>query len=89
MLLKGIHFYMRLSARERQVRSRLRQKLWEQLQTLRQNTESMRLAPESREPDAAAKIKFGEQEQAKLREQIRTLELGYSRQRAWNRGEKI
>jgi hypothetical protein len=80
---------MQLSASERQSRSKRRQALWLKLNEMHQNTESMRLAPAEREPDAEQKVAFGEQEQAKLRKQIHDLERGCKRQRAWVRGERI
>jgi hypothetical protein len=80
---------MRLSASERESRSRKRQKLWERLGEMHQNTESIRLAPGALEPKAEEKVAFGEQEQAKLRKQIHDLERGCKRQRAWVRGERI
>jgi hypothetical protein len=80
---------MRLSASERESRSKKRQKLWERLGEMHQNTESVALAPGALEPKAEEKVAFGEQEQAKLRKQIHDLERGCKRQRAWVRGERI
>ena len=40
-------------------------------------------------PDAAQKTAFCGQEIAKLREQVRNLEKGVSRQRAWARGKQM
>jgi hypothetical protein len=80
---------MRISASERQSSSKKRQVLWKRLGEMQQNTESMRIAPAEREPDATEKIAFGEQEQAKLLKQINDLERGCKRQRTWVRGERI
>lgn len=74
---------MRLSASERQSRSKKRQSLWLKLELWVQR---------EKDPDAMSdpsKADFARQEQVKLRKQIHDTEAGVKRQRAWVRGERI
>jgi hypothetical protein len=86
-LLKGKHQNMQLSTKERESRSRTRQILAEQLTVWNQREKDMEIAAVLKAPDAAVKMSFVRQEQAKLRQKLEELETGVSKQRAWANGK--
>ena len=69
--------------------SKKRQALWLKLKTMEQRQRDMCVAVDLGVADAFEKLIFSQTEAEKLRKEIKKLELGVSRQRAWVRGNKI
>ena len=66
-----------------------RKELWQNLEAMLQREREMLIESASGAPDAAQKAAFCRQEIAKLQEQVKSLEKGVSRQRAWARGKQV
>ena len=66
-----------------------RKELWQNLEAMLQREREVVVELASGSPEAAQKTTFCKQEIAKLREQVRDLEKGVSRQRAWARGKEL
>jgi len=80
---------MRVSAKERESRSRERQSVAKQLAVWVQREKDMEVAASRRESGVPEKVIFIRQEQAKLRKTLRILDRGVSIQRAWANGKLI
>ncbi len=76
------------TAKERGLLSKKRQALWEKLSTMEQRERDMAIACALGAEDTGAKLVFCRQEIAKLKENIKSTDLGVSRQRAWVRGKE-
>jgi hypothetical protein len=79
----------RKSTKARDALSRKRQALWLKLKTMRQRELDMCVAADLGIANAFEKLTFARLEAEKLEKEIKRLELGVSRQRAWARGTKI
>lgn len=74
---------MKLSARERESRSKRRQSLNKELAVWLQR---------EKDPDAILdpkKAYFARQEQAKLQRELKMLDFGFRKQRAWSQGKLL
>ncbi len=80
---------MRVSAKERESRSRERQALCVALGVWVQREKDMEVAFDLTPEVRAEKTLFVRQEQAKLRKTLRILDRGVSRQRAWANGKLV
>lgn len=80
---------MRLSAKERESRSKLRQVLAEKLKIWDQRVKDMEIARILKDPGVEEKLVFVRQEQAKLRKELRALSRGVGKQRDWADGKLI
>jgi hypothetical protein len=76
-------------SKNREYRSRQRKALWEELNVWLQREKDMEVAFDLCAEERAQKTVFIRQEQAKLRKELRNLERGVHRQRAWNRGDLL
>lgn len=76
------------TAKERDLLSKKRQALWEKLRTMEQRLRDMSAAAALGIPGIKEKLVFCEQEIAKLKDKIKSADLGVSRQRAWIRGKE-
>jgi hypothetical protein len=77
------------TAKTRAYLSSQRKELWQKLEAMLQRERDMLVESALGAPEAAQKTAFCGQEIAKLREQVRNLEKGVSRQRAWARGKQL
>ena len=77
---------MQLSPKERGLRSKRRQELHEQLSVWR-DKETEALIKSATGKDVTKDLVFIRQEQAKLEKELRTLDAGFRRQRAWSQGK--
>ena len=75
--------------KSKKVRSRQRQELWVELNVWLQREKDMEIAATLGKPGLPEKVAFIRQEQAKLRRELRALERGVHRQRAWMRGDLL
>jgi hypothetical protein len=75
-----------MTAKDRQARSKHRQKLGLKLALWRQRVKDMEVAQARGAPDAAKKMAFCRQEQAKAEKAMRKLEVGVRLQRVWASG---
>jgi len=66
-----------------------RKELWQNLEAMLQRERDVVIEITKGTPDAAQKAAFCRQEIAKLQEQVKSLEKGVSRQRAWARGKQV
>jgi hypothetical protein len=80
---------MRLSAKTRQDRSKLRQALNKELEVWDQRVKDMEIAQILKAPGVAEKLLFVKQEQAKLQRKLKDLDRGFGRQRAWSQGKLL
>jgi hypothetical protein len=80
---------MRLSAKARQDRSKLRQALNKELAVWDQRVKDMEIALLLKAPGAAEKMLFVRQEKAKLQRKLKDLDRGFGRQRAWSQGKLL
>ena len=80
---------MRLSAKARQSRSKLRQALNKELEVWDQRVKDMEIAQILKAPGVAEKLLFVKQEQAKLQRKLKDLDRGFGRQRAWSQGKLL
>ena len=76
-------------AKDRVSRSKQRQLLHLELGTYVQREKDMEVALALGEPGVPEKVDFIRQEQAKLRKSLRTLDRGFTRQRAWSQGKLL
>jgi len=79
----------RKSTKTRDALSKKRQALWLKLKTMQQRERDMHAAVSLGVADALEKLVFVQSESEKLKKEIKKLELGVSRQRAWVRGIKL
>lgn len=77
------------TAKTRAYLSSQRKELWQKLEAMLQREREMTIESASGTQGAAQKTAFCGQEIAKLQEQVRNLEKGVSRQRAWARGSRM
>lgn len=75
-----------MTAKDRKYRSKQRQKLGLKLALWRQRVCDMEIALARGAPDAAKKMAFCRQEQAKAEKALRNLEVGARLQRVWASG---
>ena len=78
---------MIMSAKAREVRSKKRQALHKELDVWLQREKDTEVWPGLSVQERAKKAEFVQQEQAKLRKALRTLDWGFTRQRAWSQGK--
>lgn len=79
---------MQLSPKERGLRSKRRQKFYEQLSVWR-DKETEALIQSAAGKDVTEGLIFIRQEKAKLEKELRTLDAGFRRQRAWSQGKLL
>ena len=75
-----------MTAKDREIRSKKRKKLSIKLAIWRQRVKDMEVAQSRGAPDAAQKMAFCRQEQAKAEKALRKLETGVRAQRIWASG---
>ena len=80
---------MKLSAKERESRSKRRQALCKELGVWLQREKDMEVAFDLSVEARIEKVQFVRQEQAKLRKALRALDRGFGRQRAWSQGKLL
>jgi len=74
---------MKITAKERERRSKLRQEIHAKLEVWHQRLKDMEIARSLGETGVPERILFIEQEIAKANEEIRILDKGFKRQRVW------
>jgi len=77
---------MKITAKERERRSKLRQEIHEKLEVWHQRLKDMEIAKALGETGVLEKISFIGQEIAKANEEMRVLDKGLKRQRVWVSG---
>ena len=77
---------MKITAKERERRSKLRQETHEKLEVWYQRLKDMEIAKALGETEVLERISFIEQEIAKANEEMRVLDKGLRRQRVWANG---
>lgn len=75
------------TAKDKDHRSKLRQKLHLQLNIWLQREKDMEVAQSLGVQDVPQKLAFIRQEQAKLRKALGAIDRGFRRQRAWSQGK--
>ena len=80
---------MLMTAKAREYRSKLRQKLFKQLALWDQKEKDMKVAFDLCAEDRAKKTSFIRQEKAKLQKALRSLDRGTTKQRAWSQGKLL
>lgn len=78
-----------MTAKAREYRSKLRQKLFKQMDLWDQKEKDMRVAFDLCAEDRAKKTAFIRQEKAKLQKELRALDKGIAKQRAWSQGKLL
>ena len=77
---------MKITAKERERRSKLRQEIHARLEVWYQRLKDMEIAKALGETWVLERISFIEQEIAKANEEVRILDRGFKRQRVWANG---
>ena len=77
---------MKITAKERERRSKLRQETHAKLEVWHQRLKDMEIAKALGETEVLERISFIEQEIAKANEEMRVLDRGLKWQRAWANG---
>lgn len=77
------------AAKDRDRLSKKRQSLWKKLGIMEQRVRDMAVAGALGAEGTKEKLSFCEQEIAKLKAEIKSNDLGVSRQRAWIRGKEM
>jgi hypothetical protein len=77
---------MRITAKERVSRSKLRQKLWAELKVWVQREKDMEVARSLSLPGVEEKLVFIRQEKAKLQREVNKADRGARKQRKWAKG---
>ena len=75
--------------KKREARSKKRQDLWEKLNVWLQKEKDMEVAFDLCAEDRAQKTEFIRQNKAKLQKELRALERGVHKQRAWSQGKLL